>query len=84
MDMSKTTKFRITVAVEFSEEGLADYRAAVDISYGDPVRTKKDIREGLQLYALQGLEAHFRVMNINPIDGSLITHTNADTMDSDS
>jgi len=80
--MSKTTKFRITVEVEFSEKGLADYRTAVDINYGDPVGTKKDIREGLKHYALQGLEQHFHVMDMDPIDGcnAMASYT----MDSDS
>ena len=69
--MSQLTKFRITVDVEFSEIGLAAYREAVDINYGDPT-TKGAIRESLKGYALNGIEHHFDVMDIHPIYGSTI------------
>jgi hypothetical protein len=66
--MIMTTKFRITVEVEFSDKGLKDYRDAVDLNYGDPT-TKQDIRESLKGYALQGIDAHFSVMEVDPIEG---------------
>jgi hypothetical protein len=71
-------KFKITVEVEFSEKGLRDYREAVNINYGDPTKAltlslaKQSLREGLQNYALQGIEQHFSVMEIDPVDGHYI------------
>ena len=62
-------KLRVTVEIEFSETGMEDFKDAVLAEYDDKLRTVKDVEDHLAHYATEGIQGHFEVMGIVPVDG---------------
>lgn len=66
-------KVKVTVEVEFTDKGLADYREALWTEYGDRIGpTKKAVQDWLAGYAQKGIFAHLHQLSVDPITGDTL------------
>ena len=66
-------KVKVTVEVEFTDKGLADYREALWVEYGDRIgSTKKAVQDWLAGYAQKGILAHLHQLSVDPSTGDTL------------
>ena len=59
-----TITFRVTVEVELTANEWSAYKDAIDLNYGETVRTQKDAKPWLKEAAKQGVCSHLGIQGI--------------------